>query len=421
MENYVIILCILGIMVFLNALADKLKLSAPVLLILVGIILSIIPGIPTISVSSEIIFLLFLPPLLYDAAFNLPFQHFKEHLGTISSLAFGLVFLTTVVFAVVAHYMIPGMSWSLSFVLGAILSATDAVAAITITKNFTLTNNTKVILEGESLMNDASALVAYRFALASVMGSAFVWWKASFSFVLLLAGGVFVGFIIAYILSFILRLVRENVIAVNSFILLSPFITYLVAEELDVSGVIAVVVLGFGMSRLSKAKFTDKIKTQSENIWSVIIYLLNGLIFILIGLELRVVVKDLDTSALLWYTLYAFVITIVAVILRTMRVFSKRRSLQFAYQNPKFKNSRRKVSENILLSFQESLIISWSGMRGVVSLAIAAALPQYLNNGLVFPMRNAILFITFMVILFSIVGQGFLLPVIIKNTQSADE
>ncbi|MET4083169.1 Na+/H+ antiporter [Pedobacter sp. UYP30] len=422
MENYSIILSLLGLMIFLSAIAEKLKLSSPILLIAAGIVLSVIPGVPEISIDPEIIFLLFLPPLLYDAAFNLPFKDFKEHLGTISSMAFGLVFLTTAGIALIAYYMIPGMTWELSFLLGAILAATDAVAAISITKNLELSHNTKVILEGESLINDASALVAYKFALAAVMGSAFLIWKAALSFLILLAGGAVIGIIIAFVLARILKIVKDNSTAVTSFIVLTPFITYLIAEELKVSGVIAVVILGFGISKLSKMKFSDPLRQQSKNIWDVIIFLLNGLIFILIGLELRIVIKNFELNALLWYSLYAFIITVVAIILRTLRVFLKMKSSEFAYKKyktVKFNNKMRNFSENILLSVRESLIISWSGMRGIVSLTIAIALPQYLRDGTQFPMRDPILFITCMVILFSIVGQGLILPIFIKRSTTA--
>lgn len=419
MENYAVILSLLGLMIFLSAIAEKLKISSPILLIAAGIILSIIPGIPEISIDPEIIFLLFLPPLLYDAAFNLPFKDFKEHLGTISSMAFGLVFLTTGGIALIAHYMVPGMTWQLSFLLGAILSATDAVAAITITKNLGLSHNSKVILEGESLINDASALVAYKFALAAVMGTAFIVWKAAISFIILLAGGVIIGIISTFILAKILKIVKNNSVAVISFTVLMPFITYLISEEFKVSGVIAVVILGFGISKLTEIKFPEALKQQSSNIWDVIIFLLNGLIFILIGLELRIVIKNFDFTVLLWYSLYALIITIAAIILRTLRVLLKMKSSEIAYKKYstiKFKNNKRNFSENILLSVQESLIISWSGMRGIVSLTIAIAIPEYMSEGIQFPMRDTLLFITFMVILFSIVGQGLILPILIRRS-----
>src|SRR5665213_1835008 len=378
MENYTIILFVLGVMILLSALAEKIKVSSPILLICTGIAIGFIPGRPGFELHPEIIFLLFLPPLLYDAAFNISFKSFKENLNTISSLAIGLVFLTTAGIAVIAHYIIPGMSWPLSFVLGAILAATDAVAAMSITKNLGLPGNTNVILEGESLINDASALVAYRFAVAAVIGATFVFWKASITFLVLMAGGFLVGLVMGRLLGFLLTTVRNNEMAVLSFTLLAPFATYLLAEELHLSGVIAVVVLGFSMSRLSALKFPEIMKQQSKAIWDIIVFLLNGLIFILIGLEFPIVLHDIDTNLLLPYTGYAFLITVVALAIRMGRVLLKKQSLQFAFKSTKLKGTKREIPQNILLSVQESVIIIWSGMRGIVSLAIAIGLPKTL-------------------------------------------
>lgn len=415
MENYKIILWVLGIMILLSALSDKLKVSAPILLICTGIAIGFIAGRPDFELNPDIIFLLFLPPLLYDAAFNISFKSFRDNISTISSLAVGLVFLTTVVIAVITHYMIPGMSWPISFVLGSILAATDAVAAMSITKNLGLPDNTNVILEGESLINDASALVAYRFAVASVTGAVFVFWKASLTFLILMAGGLLTGIVMGKLLGYLLRVVRTNEMAVLSFTLLAPFVTYLLAEELHLSGVIAVVALGFSISRLSAAKFPKILRQQSKTIWEIIVFLLNGLIFILIGLEFPIVLHEIDTSLLLPYTGYAFLITVAALAIRMLRVLSKRQSLQRAFRSPKLKGTRREIPRSVLISFQESVIIIWSGMRGIVSLAIAIGLPKTLENGQPFPMRNTIIFITIVVVLFTILGQGLLLPFIAKK------
>jgi len=194
MENYSIVLFILALMIGLSAIADKIKLPYPIILISAGIAIGFIPTLTKVEINPEIIFLIFLPPLLYDAAFNISAQQFKANMNTITALAISLVFFTVLGIAVLAHYCIPGMSWPLSFVLGAILSATDAVAAMSITKGLGLSHKTNTILEGESLINDASALVAYRFAVAAVTGAAFVFWKASLDFAILLGGGLVIGF-----------------------------------------------------------------------------------------------------------------------------------------------------------------------------------------------------------------------------------
>lgn len=415
MEHYTIVLFILGLIILLTALAERLNWSSPIFLIVSGIGLSFIPGFQPIQIEPEMIFLLFLPPLLYDAAIKIPQKDLKEHFSTISALAFGLVFITTIGIGLLSRYMIPGMTWSLAFLLGAILAATDAVAAIGITRNLGLSHKTSVILEGESLLNDASALVAYKFALASVAGAAFVWWKAGLTFIFLIAGGAMLGIFSAIGMIFLLRIVRNNATAVNSFLLLAPFVTYLLAEEAGVSGVIAVVVLGFVISAKGRIHFSEKIKKQSENIWDMVIFLLNGLIFILIGLELKEVILNLDNHSMLVYSVYALIITIAAIAIRAWRIFTYKRRIEKGLSNPRFKDSGR-ISENNLISFQESVIISFSGMRGIVSLAIALALPMTIaDDGSPFPMRTEIIFITFMVILYSVIGQGLLLPMVIKR------
>lgn len=414
MENYTIILVMLGIMAILSAASERIKVSAPIILIAAGIVVGFMPAAPSFQIDPEIIFLIFLPPLLYDASFNISFDDFKANLNLISSLAFGLVFITTAGIAVVAHYMVP-MSWPLAFVLGAILASTDAVAALSITKGLNLSRLTATVLEGESLINDASALVAYRFALAAVTGTAFILWKASLTFLLLIAGGVLVGWLMAKVLGHLLQTMRRHRLAVLSLILIAPFTTYLIAEDLHSSGVIAVVTLGFGISRLSALRFPEQLRHDSKTIWEMIVFLLNGLIFILIGLEFPMVIKTLNTHQLLVYAGDALVFAIVALMVRTWRVFLKRKSMYKGFTNPKLKNTRREISQSILLTFQEGLIISWSGMRGIVSLAVAIGLPDTLENGQPFPMKNAIIYMTTVVVLVSIIGQGLLLPSIVKH------
>lgn len=423
MENYTIVIFILAVMIVLSAVADKIKLPYPVLLIAAGIGVGFIPTLPNIELNSDVIFLIFLPPLLYDAAFNISFKEFRTNINTITTLAIPLVFITATGIAVAAHYLIPGMTWPLSFVLGAILSATDAVAAMSITKGLGLSHKTNTILEGESLVNDASALVAYRFAVAAVTGTVFVIWKASLEFLILMAGGFLVGFVMGKILSFILARVHQNGLVTISFMLLMPFVTYLVAEEFHVSGVIAVVILGLGIARFSRKIFPENLKKESKAFWDVIIFLLNGLIFILIGLEFPYVIKTMDKSQALPYIGYAFIITLVALVLRTARVFLQQVNLQKAFQKQKkYQRRRGRISEQALLDFKSSLIISWSGMRGIVSLAIALGLPMTLQDGSPFPERSAIIFISVVVVLFTLVGQGLTLPWIVKvlNVKAKD-
>lgn len=409
MENYSIVIFILAIMIGLSAMADNIKIPYPILLIIAGMAIGFIPELPVIRLNPEVVFLIFLPPMLYDAAFNISFREFKLNINTIGTLSISLVFITVLGIAVIAHYMIPNMTWPLAFVLGAILSATDAVSAMSVTKGLGLSHKTLTILEGESLINDASALVAYRFAIAAATGTAFVLWEASLSFVILLAGGLLVGLVIGKVLAFFLQKVQHNSMVVISLMLLMPFVTYLVAEELNVSGVISVVTLGLVISRFSNKLFPESLKKESKTIWDIIVFLLNGFVFILIGLEFPYVIKSIPAHQILPYVGYAFIICMVALFLRMSRIFMQQINLQQA-----FKKKKRRITEHALLDFKNSLIISWSGMRGIVSLAIAIGLPMKLGNGEPFPERNAIIFISVVVVLFTLIGQGLTLPWIIK-------
>ena len=410
MENYSIVLFILALMIGLSAIADKFKLPYPIILISAGIAIGFMPTLTKVEINPEIIFLIFLPPLLYDAAFNISAQQFKANMNTITALAISLVFFTVLGVAVLAHYCIPGMSWPLSFVLGAILSATDAVAAMSITKGLGLSHKTNTILEGESLINDASALVAYRFAVAAVTGAAFVFWKASLDFAILLGGGLVIGFLMGKLLAIIIKRTKDDAIVVISFMLIMPFVTYLIAEQLHVSGVIAVVMLGLVISRFGTKVFPEEFKNQSRSIWDVIIFLLNGLIFILIGLQFPYVLGSINKTMIIPYIGYAFLITIAILVISMIRVFMQQAGLQNA-----FTKGKHKISEHALLDIKTSLIISWSGMRGIVSLAIAIGLPHTLANGTPFPLRNEIIFISVVVVLFTLIGQGLTLPWIVKK------
>jgi Na+/H+ antiporter len=410
MENYNIVIFIMAVMIGLSALADKVRIPYPILLIIAGITVGFIPTLPNVEINPEIVFLIFLPPLLYDAAFNISYNDFKTNINTIGTLSISLVFITASGIAVTAHYLIPNMTWPLSFVLGAILSATDAVAAMSITKGLGLSHKTNTILEGESLVNDASALVAYHFAVAAVTGAAFILWKASLQFILLMGGGFLVGLVMGKILAFILKGVKNNYMVTISFMLLMPFVTYLVAEDLHVSGVIAVVILGLSIAHFSNKVFPEQLKQQSRSIWEIVIFLLNGLIFILIGLQFPYVIKAIPRAQIWPYIGYGFIITVTALILRMARVFLQKNNLQRA-----FLKGKGRITENALLDVKNSLVISWSGMRGIVSLAIAIGLPVTLSDGQPFPERNAIIFISVVVVLFTLIGQGLSLPWLVRR------
>ncbi|GAB4015511.1 Na+/H+ antiporter [Spirosoma migulaei] len=410
MENYSIILFLLAVMIGLSAVADKIKLPYPILMVTAGIAVGFIPGMPKIEIDPDVVFLLFLPPMLYDAAFNISWTEFKKNINTISSLAFALVFLTASGIAITAYFIIPGMTWPLAFVLGAILSATDAVAAMSITKGLGLSHKTLTILEGESLINDASGLIAYRLAVAAVAGSSFVFWKAGLQFLLLIGGGFAVGWVLGNGLRFILKQLSGNKLVAISFTLLMPFIAYSVAEELHVSGVIAVVTLGLIISQFAKKLFPDGTKAQSKAIWEIIVFILNGLVFVLIGLEFPYVLDNIDRQEILPLIGYSFLVCLVALAIRMARVFLQKINIDRAFR--KTQDSR---FEDAQLDWKNCLIISWSGMRGIVSLATAIALPVTLADGQAFPQRDTVIFIAVVTVLITLVGQGLSLPMLVKR------
>jgi CPA1 family monovalent cation:H+ antiporter len=372
--------------------------------------------------------------MLYDAAYNISFKDFKANLSTISLLAITLVFVTTTVIAVAVHYSIPGMTWQLSFVLGAILSPPDAIAATSVTKGLGLPHRTNIILEGESLINDASALVAFRFAVAAVSGSLFIPWKAGLMFLLALAGGFLVGWGIWIVFAWLVKKRRLDTNVIVSLNLMLPFVAYLIAENLHVSGVIAVVVTGLIVSR-NRDKFTKQTNIQSKSAWDTGVLILNGLVFILIGLEFPHILKNIPINEVLPLIGCAFLIFGVAMLIRMAVIFWHKNAMErrlSAFQRrlntPQMERIRRKRTDagnmsfderlemlkSLLLHWKEAFIIGWSGMRGIVSLAAALSLPLVMADGSVFPQRDTILFLTVSVVIIMLVVQGLGLPVLVK-------
>lgn len=423
MEHYSIVLFILGLMIVLSSIATRIKIPYPILLVTAGIGIGFIPGIPTIILNPEIIFLIFLPPLLFDAAFNISYKEFKNNLATISTLAFPLVFFTTTAIAVVAHYLIPNMSWSMSFALGAILSPPDAVAATNVTKGLGLSHRTTTILEGESLVNDASGLIAFRFALAAIVGTSFDMWKAPLQFLIVVAGGLFVGVAIGRILAFFLLRVYNNSLIGISAIALTPFIAYLVAEEFHVSGVLAVVVLGVTLAVFSGRLITEETKKQNKSFWDVIIFLLNGLVFILIGLQYPLVIKNINHEDILPFIGYSFLISFIMLVLRIFWVFGHSKNLKKAIdkRTQNILGFRTRLYADEKIDWKNSMIIGWAGMRGIVSLASALSLPFLLSDGTPFVQRDSIIFISVVVVLITLIIQGLTLPLIVKALDRAEK
>jgi len=418
MHNLAIILIIFGILLALQAIADKIKLPNAVLLVIVGLTLWFIPGLPTLELNPDVIFLIFLPPILYDAASHTSWHDFKAEIRPISTLAITLVFLTTGTVAVACYYFIPGFTWPLAFVLGAIVSPPDAVAATSVIKGMGLNKKVLTILEGESLVNDASALIAYRFSIAAIGTGSFVFLQAGIDFLILLFGGVVIGLALGYFFSLVHRLVRNNAMISSSLTLLTPFVAYLVAEHWHTSGVLSVVSAGLMISWRSSEIFSSETRIRNHAVWDTVIFLLNGFIFIIIGLELPSILNDLDGYALNDLLLFGGLVTGVTIAVRILWVFGASYSL--------FKRPDSNSAEEGSDTWKDMLIVAWTGTRGVVSLATALALPLTLADGSSFPHRSLILFLAFTVIFVTLVVQGLSLPLLIrilgvKPQEHADE
>ena len=442
MEIYSIVIFLLAIAVGLSPIASHIKFPYPILLLIVGIGVGFIPGFRTIAVDPDVVFLLFLPPILYNAAYAIPIKDFRLNFSTISTLAVMLVFITTTGIAVTVHYWI-GISWSLSFVLGAILSPPDAIAATGVLKGLRLPHRTNTILEGESLINDASELVTFRFAVAAVAGSTFVVWKAGLIFIFAIVGGLLVGWMLARIFAFIVKKIRDQYVCVSLNLML-PFVAYLIAEELHVSGVIAAVTVGILISKY-KGKFPAATVAQSKSVMDMLVFILGGLVFILIGLEFPQVLKNIPSEQFLPLIGCAFLIFLIALLIRMIFIFLHKRRMDrhyaalkkrldnmrakearmqkkhFLYRNKGAPAGRKFSGENhdhlfkaLLFPWKEAMIIGWSGMRGIVSLAAALSLPLIMGSGDVFPQRDTIIFLTVAVVIIMLVIQGLGLPVLIR-------
>ncbi|MEI6947394.1 Na+/H+ antiporter [Paraflavisolibacter sp. H34] len=401
------------ILISLSAIADKLKLPYPILLVSVGLFIGFVPFLPDLALDPDIVFLMFLPPLLYDAASKTSWQDFKTSIKPISALAITLVFFTATAVAVAAHYVIPGFSWPLSFLLGAIVSPPDAVAATSIIKNLGLNKKILTILEGESLVNDASALIAYRYALAAVSTGAFIFWQAGLQFLYVAGGGIIVGLLIGQVFVLIHKQIKHNSLVETSLSLLTPFVSYLSAEHVHTSGVLAVVSAGLLVSRHATEVFTYQTRMRNRAVWDTLIFLLNGFVFILIGLQLPAILKGLVAYTPAELIGYGAMISAVTIAIRIAWVFSGA-YYPLLFTTKKLASGLPAAQEEPEIAWKNVMIIAWVGTRGVVSLATAMALPLTLQDGSAFPQRGIILFLGFVVIFVTLVVQGVSLPLLIR-------
>ncbi|WP_374173637.1 Na+/H+ antiporter [Flavobacterium tructae] len=406
MENITVIIMLLFGVAFLSLVSKKYNFPIPIVLVLCGVVISIVPGLPVIALSPEVVFIIFLPPLLYHAAWYTSWSDFKQTIRPITLAAVGLVLFTTVAVAIAAHLLIDDISWPLAFLLGAIVSPPDAVSATSITKGLGLHPRLIAILEGESLVNDASGLVAYKYALTAITAGNFVLWQAGLNFVVMSVAGIAIGLAVGYIMCYIHRRFVCDEVIEATLTLLTPFASYLIAEHFECSGVLAVVATGLYLSARSGTIFTHESRIMAGTIWSVLTNILNGLIFILIGLQLRQIIAGIGDYSGWSLFVWGASISVVVILVRFLWVVP-------ATLLPRMLSKRIRLKEEF--DYRNMIIFGWSGMRGVVSMAAALALPLMMNKTTEFPLRNLIIYLVFCVILSTLVIQGLTLPWLIKK------
>lgn len=406
MHTIEIVILLLAVVTALAEITDRIKIPYPILLVLAGIAIGLIPGLPNVILSPEIVFLLFLPPVLYSAAWATSWPDFKAARRPISLLAIGCVIFSTCAVAWVAHSFIPGFGWAEAFVLGAIISPPDAVAATAATKGLGIPRRVITILEGESLVNDATGLIAYKYAVAAVLSGSFILWEAGVQFLVVAGTGIVIGLLIGQVFLWIHKITPNNPTTDTTLTFLTPFVAYLLAEELHVSGVLAVVTAGLFLTWHSSEVFSQQTRLQAQGTWNTVLFILNGLIFILIGLQLPAILSTIGALSFLELLTYGAMVSMTVIVGRIIWVYP-------GACIPRWLSKRIREKEpetNIRLV----TVVAWSGMRGIVSLAAALALPLTINGADPFPNRSLIIFITFSVIFSTLVLQGLTLPVLIR-------
>jgi CPA1 family monovalent cation:H+ antiporter len=408
--SYVLILLI-GLLFAVAAvagLARRFAVSYPIALVIFGLLCSLIPRVPNIPLPPSIVFLVILPPLLYISAWQTSWREFKYNLISISGLAIFLVFFTAIGVAFAARWWLPGFDWRLGFLLGAVVSPTDAVAATSIARKVGMPQGIVDLLEGESLLNDATGLLALQFGVEMVVQRTtpsiahglleFAW---------LTVGGVLVGVAIGLVVIHLERWVDDGPVEI-ALSLIIPYATYLTGNALRASGVIAVVACGLLVSRQSSNLFSPRVRLQTLAVWDALEFLLNGFVFVLIGLQLPYVLAGIQGRSKWSLLVYALAFSAILVLLRMVWMFPathvswwiRTRIAHQSYERPRPNHM---------------FVVGWTGMRGVLALAAANSLPLTLNDGRPFPQRSFIIFLTFSLILVTLVFQGLSLPWLVRR------
>jgi Na+/H+ antiporter len=403
-QEELILAALLASVTLLLVLAPKLGVPYPILLVIGGLLLGFVPGVPELELPPELVLVAFLPPLLYSAALFSSPHELRRNIRPITLLAFGLILATAGTVAIVAHYAV-GLSWPAAFVLGAIVSPTDPLAATSIARRIGVPARVVTIVEGESLVNDAAALVAFRFAVAAVVTGSFSLLEASLEFLVGAAAGILIGFAVGYLVAQVLRRIDDPTTEIT-ILLVSGYFAYLPAEAIDASAVLAVVTAGLYIGWHAPRLLTVETRLPSVAVWQVFIFTANSLLFVLVGLQLPIVLDGLGDESWGTLLLYAAAVCATVILTRLAWVFP------FTYL-PRLL-VRRIRERDPSPPWQAVSLVGWMGLRGAVSMAAALAVPHEIDTGAPFPDRELIIFLAFSVILVTLVFQGLSMPFLIR-------
>ncbi len=399
-----ILVLLLAVVAAVAVVATRLEIPQAILLVLTGVILALIPGLPTVELAPELVLLLVLPPVVYSSAVAMSWREFRFNLRPISLLAVGCVVFTTVAVAAATHWLL-GLAWPVGFVLGAIVSPPDAMAPLSIARRMQLPRRILVVLEGEGLANDAAALILYRFAVAAVSASAFSFTHAVGMFAAIVAGEILWGIGVGWLMLRLRRWVHDPRIEITLSIL-TPFLAYWPPEHLGGSGVLATVTAGLYISWNGLLLISAATRLQGIFFWDFLIYLIEGMVFLITGLQARTLIARIGNDSIPELAISAAIVSAVVIVARFVWMYPATYLPRWLF--PPIK--RRDPSP----PWQWPFVLAFTGVRGIVSLAAALAIPFATTNGQLFPNRDLILFLTFSVILVTLVGQGLLLPSVIR-------
>jgi monovalent cation/hydrogen antiporter len=411
-HDELVLVALLAVAASLVAAAQPLRIPYPILLVVGGLVLGFLPGVPRLELPPDVVLAGFLPPLLYGSTFFTSLRDLRANLRPIGLLAIGLVITTMVGVAVIAHEAIDHMGWRESFVLGAVVAPTDAIAATEIARRLGVPRRFVTIVEGESLVNDGTALVLYRVAIAAVVTGSFSFWDAGLRFVANAVGGVAIGVAVGFLVAAVRRRLHNPPVE-TTISLLTGYFAYLPAQAVGASGVLAAVTVGIYMGRRTPELTNAEQRLQGAAAWEIITFVLNSLLFMLVGLQLHGILDRLSNVTAGHLAKWGALAAAAVAAIRMLWIYPGTYVPRFLFPRIRARDPYPPLSY--------PTAIGWAGMRGAVSLAAALAIPLTVHSGAPFPHRDLIVFLTFCVILGTLVVQGLTLPVLIRALGFEDD